>query len=578
MSLYPKYSTLFVISCCAATILSVEVDAQPATFTIDGASDELSRNIRSHVVIPNVDCAATQRRLGRFTNGINDRVIRAGRALGYYNLVATVSFSIDSECWSLNIDIAPGDSIEISAVDVQIRQDSRLFTRVLDELPVAVGDQLNQANYERIKTNLSTRAIEVGFFSARFERAQLLVDLQSNLAAVAIDFDPGERYRFGAAQIEPLESLSDDFIRRFVSFDENAFYSSAALIELRNSLSDSQYFSDVTVTPALESVQDGAVPVQIGLRVRPQEAYSVGAGVTTDIGPRMSFNYENRYLNPNGHRVDVGARASPIEQELDINYVIPWTKPATENLRFSGGFLNEDNDSFENESLKLSSVYSFINGSQWRQSIFTSFQHDDYLINDENDVSDILLAGVSLAKTRADDALYPYRGWRLFGQVRGASSDILSTETFLQFNLNGKLITPLGTGRLLSRFEIGTTLADEASNLPPTILYFTGGDQSVRGYKYQSLGPESEQGEVLGGKHQLVAGVEYDFNVSPNWKLAVFADAGNAFSSFDDFELKTSVGLGIRWLSPIGPIRVDLASALDDDNKLRLHIAMGPDL
>jgi translocation and assembly module TamA len=136
----------------------------------------------------------------------------------------------------------------------------------------------------------------------------------------------------------------------------------------------------------------------------------------------------------------------------------------------------------------------------------------------------------------------------------------------------------LGTGRLLSRFEIGTTLADEASNLPPTILYFTGGDQSVRGYKYQSLGPESEQGEVLGGKHQLVVGVEYDFNVLPNWKLAVFADAGNAFSSFDDFEFKTSVGLGIRWLSPIGPIRVDLASALDNDNKLRLHIAMGPDL
>jgi translocation and assembly module TamA len=578
VSFFPKYSSLLVSICGAASILSPQIYGQPTTFTIDGASDELSRNVRSHVVIPNVDCSATQRRLSRFSNGINDRVIRAGRALGYYNLEATVSFSLDSECWSLNIDIAPGDPIEISAVDIQIRQDSRLFTRVLDELPVAIGDQLNQANYERIKTNLSTRAIEVGFFSARFERSQLLVDLQNNLAAVAIDFDPGERHRFGITQIEPLESLTDEFIRRFVSFDENAFYSSAALIELRNSLSDSQYFSDVTVTPALDRVQDGIVPIQIGLIVRPQEAYSVGAGVTTDIGPRMSFNYENRYLNPDGHRLDVGARASPIEQELDINYVIPWTKPATENLRFSGGFLNEDNDSFENKSVKLSSVYTFINGSQWRQRIFTSFQHDDYLINDENDVSDILLAGVSLAKTRADDALYPTRGWRLFGQVRGASSEILSTESFLQFNLNGKLITPLGTGRLLSRFEIGTTLADEASNLPPTILYFTGGDQSVRGYKYQSLGPESEQGEVLGGKHQLVVGVEYDFNVLPNWKLAVFADAGNAFSSFDDFEFKTSVGLGIRWLSPIGPIRVDLASALDNDNKLRLHIAMGPDL
>lgn len=558
--------------------LSPQVYAQPASFTIDGADDALSRNIRSHVVIPSVDCTSTERRLSRFTNGINERVIRAGRALGYYNLAASVSFSFDEPCWSLNIAIEPGDPVEISAVDIKIRQDSRLFSSVLDDLPLAIGDQLNQSNYERLKTNLSSRAIEVGFFSARFERSQLLVDLQNNLAAVAIDFDPGERYRFGAAQIEPIESLSDDFIRRFINFDENAFYSSAALIELRNSLSDSQYFNDVTVTPSLDHVQDGAVPIQIGLTVRPQTAYSLGAGVTTDIGPRLSAKYENRYLNPNGHTVDVGASASPIEQGLDVNYLIPWTNPAEENLRFSGGFLNEDNDIFKNKTLKLSSVYSFINRSQWRQNFFTSFQHDEYFIDDQDEVSDILLAGVSLAKTRADDALFPRRGWRLFGQIRGASSEILSTESFLQLNLSGKLIIPLGAGRLLSRFEVGTTLADEASNLPPSILYFTGGDQSVRGYKYQSLGPESEDGEIQGGKHQLVAGVEYDFNVLPNWKLAVFADAGNAFSNFNDFEFKKSAGVGIRWLSPIGPIRVDLASALDDDNKIRLHIAMGPDL
>jgi len=145
-------------------------------------------------------------------------------------------------------------------------------------------------------------------------------------------------------------------------------------------------------------------------------------------------------------------------------------------------------------------------------------------------------------------------------------------------DLQAKWISTLGPGRLIARFDIGTTLANDAADLPVSIKYFAGGDQNVRGYQYQSLGPENELGEVVGGKHLFVASAEYDFRVHPDWKLAVFYDTGNAFSEFDDLNLQSSAGIGVRWLSPIGPIRVDLASALDNDNKLRLHITMGPDL
>ena len=162
--------------------------------------------------------------------------------------------------------------------------------------------------------------------------------------------------------------------------------------------------------------------------------------------------------------------------------------------------------------------------------------------------------------------------------MTGASNTLLSTETFLQFNVRGKAINPLGPGRLIVKFEAGTTVTDDIANLPASIQYFTGGDQSVRGYKYRSLGPIDEEGELSGGKHLLVGGIEYDFNILPTWKLALFADAGNAFTEFNDYELQKSIGIGIRWLSPLGPIRVDVASALDDDNSIRLHLTMGPDL
>ena len=554
------------------------VAAQPETFTVTGATDQLERNLRALVSIPNVSCETSQARLRRFTPGIKREIERAGRALGYYLIQSSVEFTAGDSCWALSMAIEPGEPVMMSEVDINIRSDARLFSSVLENLPLATGDQLNQKSYEEIKTNLSSRAVEVGFFSARFDRSQLLLDLQENSARASIDFSPGERYRFGEVQLQSVEFLSDDFIRRFINLEQEGFYSSTALIGLRNSLNDSQYFSNVTVTPVLNGNQNSRVPINVALEPRPRHAYSFGAGITTDIGPRVTASYEDRYLNRRGHRFDFGSSASPIEQSVDGTYMIPMANPATQSLRFSTGFLRENNDTFSNNTFKLGSVYSFINRSNWRQNYSLNFQHEEFSIADQDEVADLLVAGTSLTKTEADDALYPNNGWRLFGRLRGASSSVLSTESFLQLDLQGKLITRLGPGRLITRFDLGMTLVNDTADLPVSIKYFAGGDQSLRGYKYQSLGPENELGEVLGGKHLVTAAVEYDFHVRPDWKLAVFYDVGNAFSELNNLELKESVGVGVRWLSPIGPIRVDLASALDHDNALRLHITMGPDL
>lgn len=561
-----------------ALLLSTFATAQPSTYSIAGAPEQLERNLRSHITLPNVACETSQARLRRFAPGIKQDIERAGRALGYYLIQSTIEFAAEASCWSLSVSIEPGVPVMMSNIEINIRGDAGLFSSVLENLPLATGDQLNQRSYEELKSDLSSRAVEAGFFSARFERSQLLLDLQENTASALIDFDPGVRYRFGDVQIQPIEHLSEDFIRRFIEFEEQSYYSSSALIDLRKSLSDSQYFSSVTVTPVLNSAQGAEVPITIALEPRPRRNYSIGTGLTTDIGPRVTASYEDRYLNREGHRFDFGASVSPIKQSTDLSYTLPMANPATESLRFSGGFQREDNGTFKNETLKFGSVYSFINRSDWRQTYFLNFQHEEFQIVDQDEVADLLIPGTSLTKTQADDALYPTQGWRLFGRLRGASSEAISTVSFLQLDLQGKWISTFGPGRLITRFDLGTTLVEDSIELPVSIRYFAGGDQNVRGYRYESLGPENELGEVVGGKHKLVASVEYDFRIRENWKLAVFYDAGNSFNALDDLELKKSAGLGVRWLSPIGPIRVDLASALDEDNKFRLHITMGPDL
>lgn len=552
--------------------------AQTSQLLVSGADEQLLENVKAHVTVPSLPCDVQNSRLSRQLPGIRQQVVRAGRALGYYQLRHEIRFVIAGNCWNLHVDLTPGEPVQMVDINVEVQNFEELFSNVLTKLPMEIGDQLNQANYERIKTDLSARAIEKGFFEARFEKSLLLLDLQRNTADVAINFNPGERYRIGAIKVPALEYLSPEFISRYIELSAGDYYSSEALLELRNSLNDSLYFSEVSVAPVLNQAEQNHIPVSVGLKLRPQQSYSAGAGLTTDIGPRLRADYENRYMTRQGHSIEANLGASVVRKNLDVRYRIPWSKPATESVTFSGGFLSESTDSFDSETSKLATAYNFVNRFDWRQSYFVDYQHDDYRLNRESEISDLLMAGISFNRTNADDALYPSRGWRVFAQLRTASKDLLSPETFLQINLAGKLITTLGPGRLLLKGEFGSSDVDDISNLPVSIQHFAGGDQSVRGYKYQSLGPLNENGEITGGKHLLSAGIEYDFSIRPNWKLALFVDGGNAFNSFSDYDLKTSAGVGVRWLSPIGPIRVDLASARDDDNKLRLHITMGPDL
>jgi translocation and assembly module TamA len=102
----------------------------------------------------------------------------------------------------------------------------------------------------------------------------------------------------------------------------------------------------------------------------------------------------------------------------------------------------------------------------------------------------------------------------------------------------------------------------------------------VRGYDYKALGPTDIDGNVIGGANKLVGSLEFDVQVFGNWSAAVFVDSGNAFNSFSDMSLKTSVGGGIRWYSPLGPVRLDVGVPLENDapDSWRIHVSLGPDL
>jgi len=586
--------TLLSVALIAITQPALAQDAKPL-IEISGADTRLEENIRALLSVSDERCTTELRRLNRLLPQVSRDIERAAQALGYYRLDQNNQFTKTGNCWELSIQVIPGAPVLFGDINIQVVPDSTRtlaqndpFVALMSDLQVRTGNQLNHSEYENLKSSLSAIAVENGYFAARFTRSELLVDVDSNRAGVEIEFDPGVRFRFGKISITPIEALSQQFITRFLPFEAGEPYSTEMLIELRESLNNSLYFSEVAVTPQLNASQAinatgvREVPVNIDLSMRPRRSWSTGLGVTTDIGPRVTLAHEDRYLNRSGHRLSSDIALSPLDQRGNLTYNIPLSEPSTESLSFSTGYVGQDNDTFIADTFKLgvsyrSNVDPWLLGQDWLQNIFVNYQRERSEINDVREQSNLTITGINWTKTVADDPIYPTQGWRLFTQVSGASNALLSDMSFVQLYASGKYIKSIGTGRFLIRSELATSIVGGIEDLPVSIRYFTGGDQSVRGYKYGSLGALNDDGEVVGGKHLLTASVEYDFPVHAGWRGAVFYDAGNSFADYTNLALNTSVGFGVRWLSPIGAIRADIARGLETGS-FRLHITMGPDL
>jgi translocation and assembly module TamA len=219
-------------------------------------------------------------------------------------------------------------------------------------------------------------------------------------------------------------------------------------------------------------------------------------------------------------------------------------------------------------------------------SAFLQFRYENFSEPDQDGSSTFFMPGLRLYQRRVDDLIRPRKGFRYMLETRGSTQALGTESSFLQFLGNADLLIPLGAGfSLIPRTQLGATWQkDSLTDLPPSIRFYAGGDRSVRGYGYKEIGQyvEDASGEryVFGGKHLVVASVEYERMFTSEWGGAVFVDAGDAFDDIDAHAWQVGVGVGVRWRSPVGPVRVDIAHGLGDaaQSSLRLHFNIGPDL
>ena len=499
---------------------------------------------------------------------------------GYYRPSITAKLGHDNGHWLAQYHIDPGPPVRLADVDVSLTGPGRtdpILKTWLKDYPLKVNDIPVHKVYEDAKQELLQLARDRGYFDGTLVKHQIHVDLDTYQASLSLHYDTGPRYFFGTIRFDQNE-FSETFLRRYLTFHPGDAYDAGKLLALRRALSDSDYFDRIDITPHIEQAEDRAVPITIKLAARKKHRYLAGIGYSTDTGPRGMLGFENRRGNSFGHKYDVTLRESDIRTRADAHYTVPMKRPNLDYIIYSAGWIDEHTSTVQRTTSSVAIDFTR-QIKHWQRTIGLSYELERYRLGNR-DNSTLLIPHAQWQRIKADRRIHTGHGWLLNLDTRGASDAVLSSSSFLQGRLESKYIyTFSNDNRVLLRGTAGSSWTPELVDLPASQRFLTGGDQSIRGYAYNSLGPTDSEGTVIGGSNLLVGSVEYEFNVTGRANLAVFMDAGNAYNNNDKFHAMRGAGFGLRWQFPIGDVGIDLACALDrPGDPWRLHITLGPDL
>ena len=570
----------FFLSCCLlGAIIASGVDAGVVLTGVDG---ELADNVKAHLTIIEEPCDAPTWRLQQRRRSASQQVELALNAYGYYDFALTQSFTQTENCWQLNIDVAKGNriklrDIQVSAVDLPSDIEKSVF-ELLANPPLVRNQPLKHSDYDSYKTTILDSVRAQGYWRAKFVEAELAIYPEQLSADIKLELAFGERYFFGPYEFSPTP-LNEDLLERLAGSVEGQPYSASALQDIYSRLQGSAYFQQVLLNPRIDSSDASVVvPVAVDLSMNSQTSFGAGIGYSTDQGVRVRGDYHNRYFNPKGHKWRIDSLYSQALQELGGTYTIPRQEAAREWYELSGGWVRENTVSYESQATttRIRAIEAL--PQDWVLNTGVNVRYESYVIGtEEPDEQWLVVPGVGVSWVTADNEIRQTLGVRIEAELTASSQYWLSGTDFAQLRARSKFILPLSEKwRLLFRADLAGTLKDEFAELPPSVRFFTGGDNSIRGYQYNSLGTINEAGEVIGGSHLAVASVEFDYLFLPSWSVSAFFDAGDAFDTV--YDLKRGIGLGLRWYSPVGPLRIDIASPLDNEDSYRIHISVGADL
>lgn len=518
-----------------------------------------------------------------------DRAIRrAVEALGYYQTTIQYNWKEpkDKDPALLVAKVHLGEPARIEGTSFSVEgegKDDEVFTELRKKLPKK-GTQLNHGEYESFKASIERTAIRHGYFDGDFVTKELGVDAVKNQAFWTFDYDSKTRYRFGDIKFSGSQ-IREPILVNLLPFKEGEPYTSDDISELNRRLSATGWFNSVVVSPDIfkgRASADKTLPVYAHVTPKKENAVETGLGYSTDVGPRASVTWRKPWMNDSGHSLEASTELSALEQLADISYKIPLEESALEKYWLvQGGVKTEDLNDTKSNSVSAMVSRHWAPYEGWQRDVHLRWSIDDFDQGETSDRTMLIYPGVSFSKTTTVGGLMPTWGFSQRYTLDWSNTMWGSDVDFVVLEAQHALVKAFADRhRIVLRSRIGWIETNDFDKVPPDLRFFAGGDRSVRGYKYESISPEDENGDLTGAEKLITASVEYQYRVTGDWWGAVFFDIGQAVHDFDDQDLKKGVGVGVRWNSPLGPIKLDIATPVGDPSEsgVQFYIGLGPEL
>lgn len=587
-ALFPRL--LLLLSCLAVFLLTppAVMAADPLEIVIIGIEDDVMENVRAALAPPPGlvrDGEINLPWLELFRDEAPERAREALEPFGYYDAkVGAVLQKTGDNRYRLLIGVYPGTPVRVTEMTLQLTgpgADEESLNEMADAFPLRRGDVLLHSSYEEGKALLLAKARDIGFLRASFPTHEIRVSRKDASARVTLILDTGVRYRFGETAFSGAPQYPRRFLERYLDYRVGETYSQERVGQTQINLASSDRFKGVVVTPDRKKAHDDVMPMQVDLSPLPRRRLRPGAGYGTDTGFRGSLIYKDVNVFLLGHEWNTEINISQRLQGLASRYTIPGSRDINSSTSFQANFQREKTDTYTDRLIfqEVSWSRSFLRGQLL--TLFLRTQQEDYTVSLQQSSAFLVLPGVRFSQRYLDNPVRPTKGYSFSLEAKGTHQYLGSSTGLLQIIAAGHAIAPLPWRfSLSSRIKAGVTFQNEPlKDLPASLRFFAGGDRSVRGYAYQSLGPKDITGKVIGGKDLLVGSVELDRALFKDWGVAAFYDVGNSFNSLNRIRLYQGAGLGVRYYTPIGALQLDVARQIGVDNPaFRVHFTVGIEL
>ena len=559
--------------------------AEPVELRVFGLEGDLLKNVNSALALPPgvvKEGSVDKLRLDYFSRQAESIARAALEPFGYYGSQVTTALEEKKEGgYTLLVTVTVGEATRLAEVDVTIQGIGAAEPLLLEKratFPLRAGDQLYHESYEKGKSEILATSRELGYLDAHFSTHEIRVDPNTASARIYLILATGSRYLFGTTTITGATYYPDELLRRYISFSKGEPFSYRAVGKTQLNFATSPYFKSVTVVPNREAATSQQVPVVITVLPAPRITIRPGIGYGTDTGARASVGFKHLSLFAAGNALNSEIAVAERLQGIASAYSIPSSQDFD---TFSTIRLNLQREVANDTVSKLvflepSRTTGF--GENRLGTAYIRYMYEEYSVGLEDGSSSLLLPGIRFSQQEYDDLIKPTKGWHYSLETRGTHQWIISDASFIQFIVESGAIVPLPWRlTLMSRVKGATTVINEPfTSVPSSLRFFAGGDNSVRGYAYKSLGPRDATGEVVGGKHLLQGSMELQRAIFDKWGVSIFYDVGNAFDDESAFKLYQGAGVAMHYRTPIGAFNLSLARQIAvPDPRFRIHFTIG---